>query len=520
MCRRVLIYISFFIGFFFSNTATAQILEPVRLELPARIDVPAYQIEVLDENGLLVYYESTEMDEDGKRRWYFSLLDTNLREVWMQHVALTDGLIFQSAHSQEGTTVFLFVSPDGKRNPGIYEILYLHHSSAGFWLMGGTLPEKAQIKGMAALGHQLMIAINLPKYTTDLLLLNIEQNQLRSISHDQQGQSIVQYITASPQCNCFVVALKLFDNNRFRNDVFLTFDQNGGISRQWSFSNEEQYLHAITAVIDGDSRLIVAGSYDLQKRRASVKDAANTPELTNEAKGLFLLRLGENDQKDFTFHPFESFTNIYRALSTEDLIRTRQRSLRNRNIESDLNIGFQFFNPQLIPFQEMYVYSAEAFKPKYRLETRMDYDFYGRLVPFTYSIFEGYQFFSAVVAAFNPDGKLVWSSDMELRDVLVPRLKQNVNVITDSTGVLITMLQNGLLHSKLVAADGVQLGQLEQARVESTFTNDKLLEERNSLLIHWYGAYYVATGYQRISNNRLPANNPRSVFYLQKMILE
>jgi hypothetical protein len=520
MCRRILVLIGLFFVLAFPYRVAAQLLEPVRLELPARIDVPAYHIEVLGEKGLLVYYESTELDEEGKRRWYFSLLDTNLREVWLQYVALTDGLAYHSAHSQDGKTVFLFVSPDGKRSPSIYEILQLHHSSAAFRLMGGTLPEKAEIKGMAALGHQLMMAVNLPKYTTDLLLFDMEQNQLQSIGHGQQGQSVVQYINASLQCNCFVVALKLFDGNRFKNDVFMTFDPNGGISRQWSFANEEHYLHAMTAIMDDDNKMIVAGSYDLQKRRASLKDAANAPELTNEAKGLFLLRFGDNEQTDFSFHPFESFTNIYRALSTEDLIRTRQRSLRNRSTESDLNIGFQFFDPRLIPFQDMYVYSAEAFKPKYRLETRMDYDFYGRLVPFTYSIFEGYQFFTAVVAAFSRDGKLIWSSDMELRDVLVPRLKKNANVIPDSTCILITMLQNGLLHSKLVAADGVQMGQLEQNRIESTFTNDKLLEERNSLLLHWYGKYYVATGYQRISNNRLPANNPRTAFYLQKLILE
>jgi hypothetical protein len=185
-----------------------------------------------------------------------------------------------------------------------------------------------------------------------------------------------------------------------------------------------------------------------------------------------------------------------------------------------MGITFQFFEPKLIRHQDQFIYSAEAFKPQYRLETRMDYDFYGRLVPFSYSVFEGYNFFSTLVVSFGAEGQLNWSSDFEIRNVLVQRLRRNVSIIPDQTGIVMALMQSGVLTSKIIANDGRQLGQVEQTKVESTFTNDRLLEERFSHINHWYNENYIVSGYQRLSNNRLRTNNPRNVFYLQKLIFE
>lgn len=514
------IFVLFLCLFFFKPSVFSQVLEPIRLEMPARYDAaPAYHIEVLGEKGVLVFYESTEIDEDGKRHWYFSLLDTELDEIWLQFLPLTDGLTFHSVQSSATHSVLLFASPAGKRAKDIYEIVRFDHENAAFAIMGGDLPEKAKIEGMAIVENQILLVIDLPKYTTDLLLFDFEQSNLKSLSHNIGGQTVLQYIGSSEQSNCFVLAFKHFENNRFVKDVFLTVSSAGKLLRSIDFKDDTYYLHALTVMMDHDD-VVVAGSYDLQRRRASVRDAANEPEMTNEAKGMFFLRFLQDESFVSSYNDFDKFTNIYRTLSTEDLIRARNRMGRSKNEDKRQNIGFQFYNPQLIRLNDQYVYSAESFKPRYRLETRMDYDFYGRVVPYTYSIFEGYQFYSALIAAFDNNAELQWTTDMELRDMLLPRLTKNVNIMEDSSMLLVSMLQKGILTSKIITSDGKQLGQLEKAKVENTFTNDKLLNERNSSFLHWYGPYFIATGYQRISNNRLRSHNPRSVFYIQKMILE
>jgi hypothetical protein len=499
----------------------AQVMEPVRIEMPARIDVPSYNYEVLGEKGILYFYESTELDEAGKRKWFFSLLDTNLKEVWAQYVPLTDGLAYHSAKKSVGQMVFLFVTPEGKKtSQPMYEMLQLNLETTAFHLMGGTIPEKATIKSMSLIGTNALLAINLHRYESDLLIFNIDNNSLKSIKHGIEGQSVIQYSEEDENNKRFLMAIKRFDNNRFAGDVFLLISETGDVIRSWNFNDKTNYLHAMTLLAEGNDQMIVAGSFDNEIRRSSIKDAANAPELTSEAKGVFFLRFHGDQEPVSSFHSFESFTNIYKVLSTEDLIKTRQRMARSRNADMDVGITFQFFEPKLIRFENQFIYSAEAFKPQYRLETRMDYDFYGRLVPFTYSVFEGYNFFSALIVSFGEDGQLKWSSDFEIRNVLLQRLKRNVSILPDSSGLVVALMQNGVLTSKIIAADGKQFGQVEQSKVENTFTNDRLLEENYSLINYWYEDNYVVSGYQRISNNRLRTNNPRSVFYFQKLIFE
>ncbi|MDP3446253.1 MAG: hypothetical protein Q8T08_25630, partial [Ignavibacteria bacterium] len=138
----------------------------------------------------------------------------------------------------------------------------------------------------------------------------------------------------------------------------------------------------------------------------------------------------------------------------------------------------------------------------------------------TYRVFEGYQSFSALITSFDEDGALLWSNDFEMRDVLSPQLRDNVTIRPDSTGIVAAMLQDGILSSKIIGQNGNQLGQTEQTKIENLFTNDRLQEENFSNISWWYDQYYIATGYQRIANNRLRTNNPRSVFYIQKLVFE
>jgi hypothetical protein len=506
---------------FLSFISKAQVMEPVRLELPAQIDVPAYNYEVLSEKGLLIFYESTELDEEGKRKWYFSLLDTNLREVWMQYVPLTDGLAHHSVSKSSGQMIFLFVTPEAKKvSQPVYEMLLLNLETNSFHLMGGSIPEKASVKGMSMIGNYVLLAINLQRYESDLLIYNTDNNSLKSIKHGIEGQSVIQFVAGDVENSRFLLALKRFENNRFAADVFMLISETGELIRTWNYKDNTNYLHAMTLLADSSDQMIVAGSFDNEIRRSSVKDAANAPELTNEAKGVFFLRFQGDEAPVGSFHSFESFTNIYKVLSTEDLIKIRQRMARSRDVGQDMGITFQFFEPKLIRHQDQFIYSAEAFKPQYRLETRMDYDFYGLLVPFSYSVFEGYNFFSTLVVSFGAEGQLNWSSDFEIRNVLVQRLRRNVSIIPDQTGIVMALMQSGVLTSKIIANDGRQLGQVEQTKVESTFTNDRLLEERFSHINHWYNENYIVSGYQRLSNNRLRTNNPRNVFYLQKLIFD
>jgi len=156
--------------FFTVSVIKSQAYEPIRVELSANIDFPSYHIESLGKKGLLLFYESQEVSDNQKRKWYFSLLDTTLTEKWVQIVPLTDGMMFQSSGKNEDRVAMLFTyNGKTKDHPIDYEVITFSYPQQQFNLIGGSLPEKASIAGFTSNGNSALMAINLPKSKSDFL---------------------------------------------------------------------------------------------------------------------------------------------------------------------------------------------------------------------------------------------------------------------------------------------------------------------------------------------------------------
>lgn len=502
-----------------ATVARSQVVEPVRIELPAKIDQPAYYVETLGESGLLVYYESTETEE-GRRRWYFSLLDTNLREKWLQYVLLTEGVVFLDSHADHAQVVLFFGQNEGKRqSQNVYELIRIDLNTGVIIRFTGLLPDRADLSRLAVIGQDVMLGLNLPGYKADLLRFNMADGSMQSLPVSDGGQAWIQEIKANPAGRTFFIALRKFERNRLIEDHFVEIDRQGTELKKWTFKDEDHFLLSVSMMPEADG-LVVCGTFDSDRRRISAREITNMSQ-AGEAKGYYFLRFHRDEPYNASFWRFENFTNLVRNLPPDMVLRnTRSRNYRYRTSEPDLRITLQFFAGRILKSGNKYIYTAEAFRPLYRLETRMDYDFYGRLVPYTYSVFEGYQIFAGLAAAFNESGNLDWSTSLELRQATLPAVRSLISVSEDSGTIVMASIQQSVLTSKITDLGGQQMGQPEQTRIEPIFAADRVLEERYSNITRWFGKYYVASGYQRISNNKLRTNNPRSVFYLQKLVLE
>lgn len=510
-----------FLLFFPMQGAVAQLLAPARIELPvARTDVPVYLTEVLGEKGMLLYFESSEQSPEGKRKWYFTRYDTALKEQWQQAAAISEGLRLKTAVVDGDDIFFVFVSQGKNSRFSGFEILRYDNQAGSFQLFGGSLPDKASVRGAAASHGKLLIGVNLPRYEADILLYDPENLTLTSLGHGIVGQTVVQGVFATEGSSHFYVGMKTFEAGRYTADVFLTFDAGGRMLSSYTYHASPYYLHSYSITHNEAGNMLVVGSFDNQESQKSrAKDALEPEMLQFESNGLFYLRFDASGAPEVRHHPFENFSGIYQAMATDDLMRARQRQARKKEGQTP-DIGFQFYEPKLLQVPGKLLYASDAFKEQYRTETRMDYDFYGRLVPYTYTIFEGYQFFSALFTCFDNEGNVLWSNDLSLGDLLLPMLQHVSITWVDDTDFVHAFVRNGTLTSKILNDQGLEIGNTEEVRIESLFTNDRLTEENFSGIVHWYGPYFLVSGYQKITNNRLSNDNVRRVFYLQKMILE
>lgn len=499
----------------------AQEYEPVRIELPVALESDSYHTVMLEESGLLLFYESNELGDDGSRKWYFSLVDTALNERWMRYLGLTNGLSFVDQRVSGDQVALVFMDMQPKRNQEIaYEIVTYHVHTEKFSLLGGTFPSKATIADIALMDQKLLMGLNLDDYQADILLFDLSVGGLTSLETGLEGQLLINEMGVLPATKSFIVAIKQFDNKRFKGDRFFIFDTNGALRDTLQLpAIFPQYLGRMEFANAHNGSTLVVGTFDREKNGTpNLKDASRDEE--REAAGLFYLRFGPNGFEKANYYDFSDFPNIYNALAAEDLMRIRQQQARSKDKDKTQYISFQFLKPELIITDSLLLFTAEAYRPQYRVESRIDYDFYGRPIPYTYTVFEGYQFFTSLLAGFNEEGVLQWSSDFEIRDLLSFNLKHHVTVYARNEEIVSVMLQGNSLVSQIVNLSGTLIGTPEKQPLALRFANDRLLDANGSSIRFWYGANFLLSGNQKIANNRLPKQNPRSVFFLQKVAFE
>ena len=103
---------------------------PLRVEIPAGSDNETYRVIPCDSSGLILFYKSLEVTEDGKVKWYFSFYDKNFQMLWTKGVPLAKENEYRKS-SLSHDTLALFFQPGAKARDNV----------TGFQLLRIILPQ-------------------------------------------------------------------------------------------------------------------------------------------------------------------------------------------------------------------------------------------------------------------------------------------------------------------------------------------------------------------------------------------
>lgn len=170
----------------------------------------------------------------------------------------------------------------------------------------------------------------------------------------------------------------------------------------------------------------------------------------------------------------------------------------------------------VIEHDSLFYFIGEGFYEDYHMVTNTYYDYYGRPVPVTYSVFDGYRYFNAFISCYNEKGDKIWDNGMEIFNILTFDLKKRVIAYFTGNETVLAYNHNGNISAKIIRGSEVVEG-VEHYPVETTFVNDKIIEDTKSNIVPWYDNYFIAYGFQTIRNNSLIKNNKRTVFYINKV---
>ena len=494
-------------------SVNAQKLNTLRLEVPADIDVEGYNVEVLGELGVLVFYESNELNQEKKRKWYFGLFDTQLKQKWLKFVPLVNKMQFIDSYFF-GTKVHLLFRNigRGRNEKGYYEIVSLDLVNNKFEQISGTFPAKAEISGFEVIDKYACLGINLSKSETDLLFINLTNGVINPVKLAAGEDSFIETVYANQFSKEFYVALKVKKDNRYIKDLIHVFGPEGIAVEKFEIITDDnvRVLRKFCFEALGKKQLLVFGVFDLHTGRLPDFDKMEDEDKPKSA-GLFFAGINNYKAGAIDFIDFSKLDNIHGSIAQRTVTKAKKTDGGGGAYGAFFNIS----KPQLINNGDKYILSAELYKPHYRTETRMDYDFYGRPYPYTYSVFDGYLFFDVVVIALNKNGDLIWNNDYIIRDLKSFSVERHSLVFSENQFVTAAYVNNGRVYSEVF--DGSMDIDSDESIIATNDGKDRIDRDENNFIKQWYDGYFLIYGYQKILNRSLSKQNERTIFYLNKI---
>ena len=505
---------------FLTCAATAQQVEPVRYELGRWNKEQGCHFQTLDKAEGIMVYETEQTDKDKRRLWDFACLDSSLYETRSDLIPLPDKLKYFDSDSDGHYAAFLFINESNKKAADSLDFIVVSFNRAEktyqtFW---DKWPEKSAPLSVEVADGTMMMALNNKSGNGALYFYDLTNNSCRTVAPSSNSYVLFQ-TEAFTKEHCFVVAAKEFENKRFVSTSFLVYSAMGSLQGSYRYENiPNAALGRMVFRFDKNRNLVVIGTLERETGR-KVNLEGVTENFDKESVGVVWMRF-VSSEPDSKVYLFKDMPEIEHALTASDRVRLREEKLKlSKNQKATKGeVAFQFWTPRLTDFGDLTVFVVEAFMPYYHTETRMSYGYYGYYggYPYTYTVFDGYDFFSEILLAFDHDGNLKWQQsvkfDNELTYDLFPHTSEG---ICYDELVVVSPYRNELRYTAFDAF-GQPLMNLQEEKLPPIYGADYVEDEYFAQINKWYGSRFLIFGSQIIQNGSQPKPR-RTVFYLQKV---
>ncbi len=260
---------------------------------------------------------------------------------------------------------------------------------------------------------------------------------------------------------------------------------------------------------------MILGTYSLNS------NLNKNPDASSNTQGYYILRISNNIQEYCKFYSFNEFKNFYNYLSFKTKNKVLKRNAKNKNKGGETELNYQLLVHDIFVYNGNFILASEAYYPEYHTEYYTTY-YNGYPQTNSYTVFDGYRYTHAIVAAFDKDGALMWDNTMEIWDILSFNLKKRISFVIDKENNMIVLYNyNSTLYSKQINGS-ITIDEKDRTPIETLYPEDKVKSNSSGDIDYWYNNYFVAYGVQEIRN---PDNNPthkttRNVFYFNKIGFE
>jgi len=488
---------------------------PLRIEIPATSDKETYRIIPCSAAGFLLFYKSTEAAGENKVRWYFVLYDKFFQQSWIKSVPLNAGVDYTDVFHGRDTLALFFQSPEPDRSiPPDFQVLRVILGKGAFILNNGLLPLQASMAVFSVVKQTCFTGLNINNEQAQLMILDLptgKQNFI-TVGGGTQTSFVAIDVDTSDMTVSAVVRKQL--TKRFWDNYFVRMDRNGTVIGETlitTLSPERQLAESRIYSISASEKL-VAGSYVLS---SSVTDQQHQQGIA-KATGYFAARFSGLAQSDVKYTNFLDLKSADDFLSERDIIALRKKAMKKNRIATEYSTDLNLLVHDIIHRDDQFILLGESYYLQYHTESFTDFDFYGRPYTNSYSVFDGFRYTSAIVAAFDAGGNLLWDNSMEIRNLISQSTDQKVSMYFKGEEAILAYLSEGKIGYKIIR-EGNTVEKTDYADLELSLPEDRLVGETKSRMVHWYDNYFLCSGFQEIKNLAVSGNATKPVFFCNKV---
>ena len=509
---------------FLACAVSAQQVEPARYEVSRWDKDQGCHFESFGEQGGLMCVETEKTDEKKHRLWSFSCVDTNLYELRNDLIPLPEKMAFLDSDHDGRFATFLFINDGNKKAADSLDFFVVaydrkENSYRTFW---NKWPEKSVPLSIAVADGTMLLALNNKNGNGVLLFYDLTSDAYRTVTPSLSSSFVLFQTEAFAQRHGFVVAAKEFENKHFVSTSVMLYSSSGNLQGSYRYENlPNATLGRMVFRFDENQNLVVIGTLERETGR-KVNLEGVTENFDKESLGVVWVRFvgGMPESKVYLF---KDMPEIEYALTASNRVRVREEQLKNRKKDNPKKgeIAFQFLTPRLTDFGDLTVFAVEAFMPYYHTETRMSYGSYGYYggYPYSYTVFDGYDFFSEILLAFDKDGQLRWQQSVKFDNELTYDLYPHASEGACFDELVVASPYRNKLRYVAFSVDGQLLMNQQEERLDLIYGADYVDDEYFAQMVQWYDRRFLIYGSQVIQNGTQPKPR-RWIYYLQKVQYE
>jgi hypothetical protein len=499
------------------NVAAQTENQPVRLELDTKPNTEPFMLVPMAEHGLVINLKTNEFEDRNSRIWGFGHYDSIFNLQWEFTVPLLRNHEYSASSVLEHEVSLMFYDSRASAEFNL-QILTINTASKQYQLVDGNIDKRYEPYRFTRHGNFCYVGVN-SKSASKVYRIDVGSGNSIELALNSEGGNFIENINVDEKTQDIIVITSA-RNERRHNALYLHRFNQDGIERSFTQLIKNDSRKMITSaeyVSLNENAFMVLGSFTSQpQRRSSI-----VPDIDgSRSTGFYKAFAGAADAPaQVQFYNFSDFTNLENYIRGS-IAERRQRSLR-RWFQRSKSSNFEHYlvMHKVLKANNDFLLAGEAFTPDFRTVTTIAYDYYGRPVPRSYSVFDGYRYSHGVVVAFDSLGQLKWDNGIEMINIrsfdLFPRLVLHHDV----DGLALAYNHEGKIAWKQLQED-TTITNISYANIETSYSKDRVNSEQSSLLVKWYANYFLASGYQTITNNYLPSQNKRNVFYVNKIAFD